>query len=559
MIDIFNKNRIGNPKSVFDIYINNEKVPDNHNIWDSGQCADNVENVILKYKKNEKLPSNYFGTDLINFWENNKYIGKKIVLGTDWESNNNKFGINIKGTIGDCPSTGDNRFYDYNFLQNLSSPDINLYYIDNNNNKVDNFLPLGTDTFKLIKETIPPINAKEFGFINNTNNICVSKMSLGGIYKEFKNKCYSFGILSDIHQDADDDSMEEENDLCNALGFFNGKIDFVCTCGDLAQSYNPSQVYEDLIRYKEIIESEAHDYPVFTAKGNHDYDTMKDITDPTDRKSAWKTYSWPGNKITSNFKINGLENNTDITNTENFYFEYNDDVFIFLPIGNTGFFGGGNAYNPNNDYEIFQWLQQVLDNNRNKRCFLFTHLFFEQNTGNTSYNNFYNQKYPGDYKGKYGGNGIINTPMIHWTISDEGKLLQRIAAYYNNCIWFSGHSHFKWDLQKKLSHTDFYCNIHKVHNTYHVHVPSCAYSRSVKWGGDNKRYDLPGSSEGGIVEVYHDYVDIRGIVFKINGQNYYINNYEPCAQYRIPIPKHPNEIDHQDWSYFESELNYNFN
>ena len=42
-------------------------------------------------------------------------------------------------------------------------------------------------------------------------------------------------------------------------------------------------------------------------------------------------------------------------------------------------------------------------------------------------------------------------------------------------------------------------------------------------------------SEGAIMDIYEDYVDIRGIIFKEN-TNEYINQYCPIAQYRINIP-----------------------
>jgi hypothetical protein len=39
------------------------------------------------------------------------------------------------------------------------------------------------------------------------------------------------------------------------------------------------------------------------------------------------------------------------------------------------------------------------------------------------------------------------------------------------------------------------------------------------------------------MDVYEDYVDIRGIIFKDNNEyNNYDNKYYPLAQYRIYIP-----------------------
>ena len=44
-------------------------------------------------------------------------------------------------------------------------------------------------------------------------------------------------------------------------------------------------------------------------------------------------------------------------------------------------------------------------------------------------------------------------------------------------------------------------------------------------------------SEGAILDIYEDYVDIRGIIFKdLSINNSYINKHYPLAQYRINIP-----------------------
>ena len=50
-----------------------------------------------------------------------------------------------------------------------------------------------------------------------------------------------------------------------------------------------------------------------------------------------------------------------------------------------------------------------------------------------------------------------------------------------------------------------------------------------------KWYDIAGQdSEGAILDIYEDYVDVRGIVFKEDSDTY-INKYYPLAQYRINI------------------------
>ena len=81
---------------------------------------------------------------------------------------------------------------------------------------------------------------------------------------------------------------------------------------------------------------------------------------------------------------------------------------------------------------------------------------------------------------------------------------------------------------------------------YNVHIPSTTrplasnygknhiLSQSGDWNSAKKDKD----SAGMIMDIYEDYVDIRGVSFKLNDwyPGEYINKYHPLGQYRIPIP-----------------------
>jgi hypothetical protein len=63
---------------------------------------------------------------------------------------------------------------------------------------------------------------------------------------------------------------------------------------------------------------------------------------------------------------------------------------------------------------------------------------------------------------------------------------------------------------------------------------------------------MPGQSEGAIVDVYDDYIVVRGIVFKDEGDEDYTNKYLPIAQYKLDTqlvtipeiePEEPSEPD----------------
>ena len=128
---------------------------------------------------------------------------------------------------------------------------------------------------------------------------------------------------------------------------------------------------------------------------------------------------------------------------------------------------------------------------------------------------------------------------------------------YKNSIWFTGHSHYSWLWQtrdKNISICAHDSNFiegddsngapigqievtgYKCDSAFNVHLPSLA--RPLKLGANGDSYnnvlDAKGS-EGAIMDVYDDYVDIRGIIFKKSDSDEYINKYCPIATYRIPI------------------------
>jgi hypothetical protein len=120
-------------------------------------------------------------------------------------------------------------------------------------------------------------------------------------------------------------------------------------------------------------------------------------------------------------------------------------------------------------------------------------------------------------------NGIY--PPSNWL---TGTLLERLQTICNNnpnTIWFSGHSHWKWSLQK----FDDKANVYRTYvdgkpsSGWTVHVPSCA--RPIDSDGQSREARLK-ESEGAIVKVYEDHIDIHGLDL--------INlKYLPIATYRL--------------------------
>lgn len=279
---------------------------------------------------------------------------------------------------------------------------------------------------------------------------------------------YSFGLLSDVHLGKTEVFPEE--DFKNALDFFESKgVIWTCICGDITQKGKEAE----LKMYKDIVSK--REWPVYVTTGNHDCTTSsKGIN-----AQLWTMYT--GQPIVHEQTVS-MNNKTD--------------HFLFL---------GMSYYNFETPYleSSLTWLENKLEAYKDERCFVFTHLFFPDRAGNLNY------IYPAEncLRGK------------------QLERLENLCDTYTNSIWFSGHSHWKWDLQKYQRRA----NVHRLYlfsepvTGWCVHVPSCGYPIT---SDGTTRVGIEEDSEGAIVQVYENHIDIHGINFK-DGR------YLPVGVYRL--------------------------
>ena len=313
----------------------------------------------------------------------------------------------------------------------------------------------------LIPENIAPVGAETIGFYDGNGRrvggIGVGKLS-SGLSKE--DKLYSFGAISDAHITYDTST----EDLKNALNLIEKSgCDFTCICGDLTDNGSKTQ----MAQYKSIIE-EFSQKDVYAIVGNHEnYSYYKD------------TY-----------------NIADYTGYPLYYsFEYNNDVFIMCGCyawyeGNTEYRG----YVFNEKY--LQWLDETIEANREKRCFVFCHVFpFNDGVGNVKVN----------------GKWIYSVDM--WTSKDGyDKVFESIISRYGNVVLFHGHSHLKFDLQEVDKNVN-YAYVKKGDGGYHsIHIPSLCVPRDINASGTSYT-NIYAESEGYIVDVYKDCIVLNGIDF----------------------------------------------
>ena len=270
---------------------------------------------------------------------------------------------------------------------------------------------------------------------------------------------YGFGAISDVHIQR----TTAKDDFQRALTHFNGNDDihFVCVCGDLTESGYAEQLAE----YKQCVDTYATK-PIYAISGNHETYGGLDIP------SVIETY----------------------TGKPFYYsFEQGNDVFVMLGIKSEDTLF--------TDSEI-QWLYNTLETNRNKRCFVFQHIF------------------NGKEKEAVCGNAYGLYHNYCWSNAKQTTIFESLMEHYKNVVWFHGHSHLRFNLQSKNC---TYANIDNSSGYWSVHIPSISVPREDADGDGTTEYYTEGS-EGYEVEVYENHIILRG-------RDFVGESYIPIAQY----------------------------
>lgn len=392
-------------------------------------------------------------------------------------------------------------------LSNLISNGVyTLKYEDSAGVPIDNFSDICTLTVSdndavysdFIEENIPPYLSEYIGVYNESGSR-VGYILISNFKPSFGERLYRFGLLSDVH-DYDESDAYPSDDFNEALSVFNDKetVEFTCICGDITQNGTEAE----LQKYQTDVQTYSPNTPVYTTTGNHD--CVQGAT--AINETLWRTYT--GQDIC-------FELSKTLSNGKT-------DHFLFFGMTSWSLGSSGTPYNDTN----ITWLSNKLESYKNERCFVFTHLFFPDRAGNL---------------------GKIY-PYYNWLGGSQLTRIQALCDKYVNSIWFSGHSHWKWYLQKYEDNA----NIYRAYDLtgkptcgWCVHVPSCASPIDSDYSSTGTssslaptfsttgRVSKPLESEGAVVDVYENYVDIRGIIFKGPNDSDYVDKYAPIATYRL--------------------------
>lgn len=306
-----------------------------------------------------------------------------------------------------------------------------------------------------IPQNTAPLGARSIGLYDSNGNKLIN-IPLGNLApKSTGNILYRFGALSDVHLPYN----TGPEDFARALNYFNDieKVDFICISGDMGST----GVDSEWASFKNYVDTYSPNTTVHISAGNHDAG-----------QSAHKTHDYP----------------IPYTGNPLYYsFTQGDDVFIMF--GMT-FWG-----NPPFSKESLQWLYETLEENRNKRCFVFQHMM--------------RKGHAGDASGRYTFDGLDNT---------NGKVFLSLMEHYKNVLWFHGHSHCEFEQQDTLALPN--SNYDRAFGCHSIHIPSCCMTRN-----ESNSYDYE-DSEGYVVDVYKNGIHLRA-------RDFIAEKFLPIASYWI--------------------------
>lgn len=510
-------------------------------------------------------------------------INSKINETTDYIFNELS-SINILGTFIENNSF---KQYTKNDLTNCI-----FYYEDNTNNIISNYKSLSFNELCSFNEySIAPYLAEKIGVYLNNDRI--GEITLGHLKVNYNQRLYRVGLSSDWHYDDttfDEDPYtvteswtEYDKDALNALDFYenNEDVKFICSAGDITTNY-----IVHILNFEKLLEEHSPNTHFYSCFGNHDYCCSQDNYNEEELINIGfniegKTSASIWNDIFTNhhkwsYELHYQNLNTDLGKSS-YWFEVpiqgtnKSDIYLFLSVNYNN--RGASAtehlslddpylqdiidyvgYKPNEydlqfyDNETLIWLKNILEEYKEKRIFIFTHQFFIHKAGSNNINPENYFQYGGEYD-----TWRRNPESTYCLFGLQFEFLNKLNNEYKNTIWFTGHSHYKWNWQTIDPHININDNEYNIYREednnfkklylrksnepigksgFNVHLPSI--SRPIEISSYNAV--IGNESEGGVMDVYEDYVDIRGIVFKDNNTpNNYCNKYYPLANYRINI------------------------
>lgn len=189
-------------------------------------------------------------------------------------------------------------------------------------------------------------------------------------------------------------------------------------------------------------------------------------------------------------------------------------------------------YSPN----TLIWLKELLENNTDKKIFIFTHHYLPNKVGNSA-----GIPQNGDWSyADISKAGVLTAEGINkgsnCLTGIEFWFINKLNNLYKNAIWFSGHSHISWETDCHFDNHDYDIispstdskhvytkanNNPKSESAWCVALPSLSKPRKVEGSQSTRLYE---DAEMAIMEVYENGVKIKG--YKVKKDNKFVYNPE---------------------------------
>lgn len=361
---------------------------------------------------------------------------------------------------------------------------------------------------------------------------------------------YSFGLVSDCHTMHTATNWDGNRKLQNALAYFKAQGDtmvMVIGCGDFVQTgfyrqnesstqsitigdnvlpvrdpvvVQPREYYYDeaqMVKHSEIIK--AAGIPVHELFGNHENYGVAITAETTINGVVYNSLARAKELTGIPATAYTVSNSPDSDETDGTTVRPNrresvrDDLFILI--------GQSESSKPMSDSDL-DWLENILNANSDRRCFVFIHSFIDDDWDDKTTERRDVERPAEDEDGYVlsdSGNpcGARGNAIVGWwedharsTLIDFLDTLKK----YPNVIIFHGHSHMKFESQE----FDECANYTDKNGFKSVHVPSLGSPRRLlNTDGDwdvvaPDRYTQP-ESQCYRVDVYEDYIVLNALSF----------------------------------------------
>lgn len=301
-------------------------------------------------------------------------------------------------------------------------------------------------------------------------------LSIDSDYTLLGEDVFVFGALSDVHYNRYNYSGTGDDGVVyfdNALDFLDGVgVDLVAIAGDISNNGKVSA----LTKYNSAIKDRS--YPVYTVTGNHDV--------PAISSGDWVEYINTDIYDKTNTEVLEIaENQLDFVYAPS---DLDGDVFVFLSQVRW-------EYNTKEstilDSSQLEWLEDVLEKYKDETVYLFFHTFLCGTDG---------QKHTGVGNIKNPGGYTYDLPYTYGN-TDEVEF-RRLMKEYKNVVYFSGHSHWMFEMECYNEITNF-SNFDGEYG-YMVHVPSVTEPRYVSENASSRESKNGEYSQGWIIYDYGD-------------------------------------------------------